>query len=114
MKKLIVGALACVMLSGCISTPPNPSYQVRQLGDDMASCASLNTRLQEAYSLKGSAESKVKSQVITNVVLGVTGFFILVPWFFIDTGSGPSMDRDTASHRVVALQGIKAEKGSSL
>lgn len=108
--KLAVAGVVAVCLSGCIRSLPDPALQVYQAGDTTATCNQLLSRIATAKQAQANATHRVNKQIGTNVVLGVTGAFLIVPLFFMDTGAGPSMDEMTAGNRLSQLQQTYDEK----
>lgn len=111
MKRLLFTGLIISILSGCISTPPNPGIQVQVAGDEQNSCTVIDTDLQQAQQAFDEAHSAHNWQVGSNIALGVTGALILIPLFFIDTGHGHSVDMQNAQARINHLATVKAAKG---
>ena len=50
------------------------------------------------------------SQVGTNVALGVTGIFLIVPWFFMDLGATATVEQKAAAARFQRLQQMAVDK----
>lgn len=87
MNKKLRSAVALVLVSlflltGCAGRAANP-IMVHQFGDDKKSCRAIELELsqiqQEIARLLPDTE-----KTGTNVALGVTGVFLLIPLFFMD------------------------------
>lgn len=83
MKKKLVSLLACsVLLSACAGRTPNP-VPLHQPGDGGLTCNALKLELM-------NNQTKIKNlipqqnKIEKNVLLGVAGAFVIVPWFFMD------------------------------
>jgi len=85
-KALIISLAICVFWLGCAGREGNP-VQTRQFGDDQKSCKQLRAEL---FFVESELERIVpgSSKTGRNVALGVTGFFFIVPLFFIDAKQG--------------------------
>lgn len=110
MKKIITSIVITAFLTGCMQTKPNP-IPLSQTGDETKSCQSILHEMQEAKKLQSEAHSDRNTQIGTNVVLGVTGLLILVPWFFIDTSNAHTVDMNAAENRFNRLYSMAIEKG---
>lgn len=110
LSKLVVAGLVAVCLSGCVRSLPDPALQVYQAGDSTATCSQLLARMSLTKQAQANATHRVNKQIATNTILGVAGMFIIVPWFFMDVGSGPSMDEMAAGNRLSQLNQTYDEK----
>jgi len=108
MKKLTCLAVT-TFLAGCVHTTPNP-VQLSQIGDETKSCRALENEMQEMQNTVGTADSDKNGQVGKNVALGVTGAFLLVPLFFMDTSDAHSVEAKAALQRRKRLQAIYEDK----
>lgn len=101
--------LATMVLSACMQTQPNP-IPLSQTGDENKSCAILLSEMQETTKLKDEAHSARNRQIGINVVLGIAGAVILVPWFFIDTSNAHTVDMNAAENRFNRLNALGTDK----
>lgn len=110
MKKIIAILLSLsIGLSGCASTPANP-VPVAQVGDDTKTCDAITNEMQQMITAQDKAASDRDKQVGTNVALGVTGIFLIVPWFFMDLGSTATVEQKAAQARFQRLQQMAVDK----
>src|SRR5690606_20679539 len=84
-QNVIFRVLAFTMLitiSACGGRTPNP-VMVAQYGDYQKSCKALEF---EMTTIQGEIQRLLPKSDKTgqNVALGVAGWFLLVPWFFMD------------------------------
>jgi hypothetical protein len=110
MKKII----NCVVLMGLLTTTacaghdPNP-VMVSQYGDEAKSCKALELEMSDAQAemqrLVGQTDKTGQ-----NVALGVAGWFLLVPWFFMDFKNGEKVEYDAWRQRYMHLSIIAEEK----
>lgn len=98
-----------VFLSGCVHTTPMP-IQVSQPGDSMMSCQSIISEMEDMATLVKSKDSELNGQIAKNSALGVTGAFLLVPLFFIDTSDAKTVEGKAAKDRLKKLQQLYADK----
>jgi hypothetical protein len=102
--------LAASLISvGCANTTANPVL-VAQPGDDTKSCDAITNEMQQMISARATAESDRNKQVASNVALGVAGAFLLVPWFFMDTGNAATVEERAAQARYQRLSQMQIDK----
>lgn len=83
MKKKIVSLLACgLLLSACAGRTPNP-VPLHQPGDESLSCNALKLELMNNQT-KITNLIPQQDKMGKNILLGVAGAFVIVPWFFMD------------------------------
>jgi len=112
-KKLVIITLSLVLpltlLAGCAGKTPNP-VQVYQPDDEYLNCSQikeeLNNNQAEMYRLYPKTKKLGK-----NVVLGVTGYFLIVPLFFMDFSDAEKIEIDAFQKRDAHLQQLGEQKG---
>lgn len=109
MKRLVVTLCVAGVLSGCANTTANP-VQLAQIGDETKSCRAILNEMQEMRNSSLEAEGDRNKQVASNVALGVAGAFLIVPWFFMDTGNAASVEQKAAQARYKRLQAMAEER----
>lgn len=110
MKRIIAAWLILsIAISGCASTPANP-VPVAQVGDDTKTCDAIVNEMQQMITAQDKAAADRNSQVGTNVALGVTGIFLIVPWFFMDLGATATVEQKAAAARFQRLQQMAVDK----
>lgn len=100
---------ACVlMVASCGGRSANPvaSYQP---GDDSRSCEGLKIEIaaNEAEIARLLPDEDATGK---NVILGVAGVFLIVPWFFMDFKDAEGIELRAYRRRNVMLRGIAANK----
>lgn len=112
MKKSISLILAVSLLSACGGRTANP-VMAQQYGDQKKSCTALETEMvgiqQEIARLMPETDKTGK-----NVALGVTGFFFLVPLFFMDFSHAEEEEVNAYRQRYNNLASIAADKGCEM
>lgn len=112
MKNTIVTICMIALLTGCGGRAANPVMPV-QYGDEKKSCKSLERELmfiqQEIQRLIPETDKTGK-----NVALGVTGFFFLVPLFFMDLSQAEQQEVTALRQRYTHLAGLADDKSCML
>ena len=105
--------LVLLLLSvGCGGTAPNPVDRY-MLGDENKSARALYAEvasIDEEIVLKNR---KKTDRDIWNVIFFVTGFLVIVPWFFIDSKGSHEVEIEALKARKTQLMILHAEKGGS-
>ncbi|HFC8542753.1 hypothetical protein [Neisseria weaveri] len=112
LKKAISGLLIATILSACTHRTANP-IPISQADDASKSCSAILSEMQEMKNASLTAEGDRNAQVGKNVVLGVTGIFLLVPWFFMDTGNAATVEQRAAEARYRRLLDMANERKCS-
>ncbi len=101
-------AVCFIVLTACAGRPANP-VMVQQYGDHNKSCDALGMELQfietEISRLVPDTE-----KTGTNTALGVAGFFLIVPWFFMDFSDAEQIEVNAYRQRYNNLVIIATEK----
>jgi len=107
-KTLIVVAIIGLALHGCAGRTPNP-VSAYELGDERKSCNSLKAELANT---QADIQRKLPDVDKTgqNVALGVTGFFLLVPLFFMDFSKADQIEVEALRRRYNNLVILASEK----
>lgn len=110
MKKIIALLVSIsIALSGCASTPANP-IPIAQVGDETKPCDAIINEMQQMITAQDKAAADREKQIGTNVALGVTGAFLIVPWFFMDLGATATVEQKAAAARYQRLQQMAVDK----
>ncbi len=110
MKKIIAVLLAVsILTTGCASTPANP-VPIAQVGDETKPCDAIINEMQQMITAQDKAAADRDKQIGTNAALGVTGIFLIVPWFFMDLGATASVEQKAAAARYQRLQQMAVDR----
>ncbi len=110
LEKSVAAMLAIsVLTAGCANTTANPVL-VAQTGDDTKSCEGIVNEMQQMVQAQSVAEADRNKQIASNVALGVAGAFLLVPWFFLDTGNAATVEERAAKARYQRLNQMQIDR----
>ena len=109
-RKMLCAVLVYVIfITGCGGHSANPVDRY-MLGDEKKSCKSLYA---EVANIDKEIVLKTRSKTdrdIWNAIFFVTGFLVIVPWFFIDGKGSQEVEIEALKSRKNALQILYAEK----
>ncbi|MCF7954836.1 MAG: hypothetical protein K9M75_03440 [Phycisphaerae bacterium] len=113
MKNYLCLTLAGVMfIAGCGGRVANP-IPIYRPGDEGRSCTGLKTEIAQLDADMQRILPKTDKSG-TNVVCGVAGAFLIVPWFFMDFKGADKIEFDAMRNRYNYLVSIAAEKQCSM
>ena len=110
MRRFFGALVICSLLSvtACAGRTGNP-VMVAQYGDEQKSCEALRFEMSNAQSeIQRLLPQTDKSG--QNVALGVAGWFLLVPWFFMDFKNGEAAEYEAYRQRYNHLASIAMTK----
>jgi hypothetical protein len=111
LKRLVCTLLAAMILvAGCAGRAANP-VQVYIPGDEKLSCDSLQGEMAQIQAEITEKKQKRGNTFTWNVILGVTGFFVIVPWFFMDFKDAEGTEIEALKKRYTRLTSLATEKG---
>ena len=108
----LVWVMIATILMGCAGRAANP-VMIQQYGDDTKTCQALE---REMAFIQGEIQRLIPQTEKTgkNVALGVTGFFFLVPLFFMDLSKAEQIEVDAYRQRYNHLLIIAAINNAEL
>ena len=114
-QKLFCTMLAAMFLfvAGCGGHMANPVDRY-MLGDEDKSCNALYAEMASLDNQILEKKHGVTNRDITNVLCFVGGFFIIVPFFFIDAKGSHEVELEALVARKDALQIIWHDKGCTV
>lgn len=114
MKKfgIILALIATLNLAACGGRTPNP-VMVAQYGDQNKPCKALEF---EMMSIQSEIQRLLPKTDKTgqNVALGVAGWFLLVPWFFMDFKNAEQTEYEAYRQRYNHLASLAISKDCSV
>lgn len=107
-NKIICFTLITAYVTGCGGRTANPTYMIRA-GDDTLSCNYIQSEISE---LEAKMQKLLPETNKTgkNVALGVTGFFLVVPLFFMDFSDAEKIEFEAMQARYNHLARIYNDK----
>ena len=108
----LASILIALLLLGCGGRAPNP-VMVQQYDDERRSCHALE---RELVFIEGEIKRLMPQTEKTgkNVALGVSGYFFLVPWLFMDLSKAEQVEIDAYRQRYNRLLILSEENGCGL
>ena len=112
MKRLIPTLCIILLLTACGGRTPNP-VMISQYGDNRKSCRALEF---EMTAIQGEIQRLLPNRDKTgkNVALGVAGWFLLVPLFFMDFKNAEATEYEAFRQRYNHLASIAIDKRCSV
>jgi hypothetical protein len=104
-KTLCIASIAAILLSGCAGRRAQP-IQIQMLGDDQKNAAGLRreiARIDEEIKTKKREQGQV---TVSNIIMGVGGFFLIVPWFFMNFKDAEGTEIEALKQRKVWLTSL--------
>jgi len=109
-KALCVSLCVAIFVAGCAGTDPNPVSRTKP-GDEALSCAMLRAEVGEMDNLIVT-EQKQKDETFTwNIAMFVAGWFLIVPWFFMNLKGAEEVEIEAAKARKHWLRSLALDKG---
>lgn len=108
MKKTVTALCALSVLAACGGRTANP-VMIAQYGDQSKSCNALQL---EMTNIQGEIQRLLPKADKTgkNVALGVAGWFLLVPWFFMDFKNAEATEYEAYRQRYNHLSTLAMSK----
>lgn len=109
MRLQVISAVCLLLLAGCGGRAANP-VMISQFGDDKMSCAAMELEMHQS---QASIQRLIPQTEKTgkNVALGVTGFFFIVPLFFMDLSQAEQIEVEALRQRYNRLAVLATDKG---
>lgn len=112
LKNIAVSILTATLVVSCGGRAANP-VMVHQYGDEQKSCKALEREIafteEEIHCLIPKTEKTGK-----NVALGITGFILIIPWFFMDFSKAEQIEVNALRQRYNNLVIIATDKECGL
>ena len=111
-KILCVVLSFAIFLAGCGGHTANPVDRYMP-GDEKKSCNALYAEMSQLDGEIDQKNHQKDNRDTWNVILFLTGFLVIVPWFFIDCKGSQEVEIDALQARKKALMIIFNEKNCS-
>lgn len=114
MRKTLSLLLAIlIFIAGCAGHEPNP-IAAYMPGDEKKSCQLLKAEMSQIQTEISTKQQEKSTKDFWNVAEFVSGFFLIIPWFFMDVKGAEKVEADALKVRNKRLMLIAAEKGCNL
>lgn len=111
MKRHIYAGVAFMFfVSGCAGSGPMPVARYSP-ADEKRSCASLKAEIRANRKEIAKKIEERTNKTNKNLILGASGVFLIVPWFFMDLKGKEAGETEALEQRNAALRRIAAVKG---
>jgi len=107
--KLFIFMIIVLLIGGCAGSDPN-LIAIYQPGDKEKSCSVLKAEIANIDKQIILRQSQKNQKNTKNVICGVTGFLVIIPWFFMDLKESEKAEINALQQRKDALFLIAAEK----
>jgi hypothetical protein len=107
---LLIVSIANLSLVGCGGHAANPVDRY-MLGDEKKSCKALNSEVANIDTEIPLKERSKSDRDTWNVIFFVTGFLVIVPWFFIDCKGSQEVEIEALKARKNALKALYYNQG---
>jgi hypothetical protein len=108
-KSLCVMLVFTIFIAGCGGHNANP-VERHVPGDEKKSCPALHAEVAQIDNEIVLKNKQKGERDMWNIIFFASGFFIIVPWFFIDAKGSQETEAEALQARKKALQIIMAEK----
>lgn len=111
-KSLIILLIPALVFAGCGGRVANP-IQIYRPGDGNRGCESLKVEMSQLQADMQQILPKTDKSG-TNIICGVTGFFLIVPLFFMDFKGADKIEFDAMRNRHNALLAMYVDKNCDM
>ena len=109
-KRVCAGVAFMFFVSGCAGSGPMPVAR-HSPADEKRSCASLKAEIKANRKEIAKKIEERTNKTHENLILGASGVFLIVPWFFMDLKGKEAGETEALERRNAALRRIAAVKG---
>ena len=110
MKRIVcVLLIFSITICSCAGTDPNP-IAVYMPGDENKSCSSLRAEIANIDKQVIRKQAQKSKQEVDNILWFCAGWFLIVPWFFMDLKENEKPEINALQQRKDALLVIAADK----
>lgn len=106
--RLVAAIAALALVTGCAGKTANPVPE-SQIGDSDMTCEEISAEMAHIKNRVAVLTPETKKG-LKNTALGVTGIFLIVPWFFMDLSDAEKVEIQAYQERGLKLQRIAARK----
>lgn len=100
-----------ILLAGCAGRTASP-VQIQRVNDQSLTPEAIQIEIDE-IDQEITAKQKKQSEILgTNIILGITGFFVIVPWFFMNLKDAEGTEIEALKQREKWLLTLMQNKTS--
>jgi len=108
---LIGTILLCAISCGHLSNPAPPKAELTSERDQNASCEDMTAEIMDLQEQQTSVQKQIDTQRTQNILSGVGGYFIIVPFAFIDPTTSKNDSKYSYEQREEHLRKLATAKG---
>jgi hypothetical protein len=98
-----------ILLAGCAGRTASP-VQIQRLNDQSLTSEAIQVEIDQ-IGQEISAKEKKQSEILgTNIILGITGFFVIVPWFFMNLKDAEGTEIEALKQRQQWLSSLAQDQ----
>ncbi|MGI9307184.1 MAG: hypothetical protein ACR2P5_07775 [Gammaproteobacteria bacterium] len=105
----LLAVFAVLSVSGCGGKTANP-ISAKEVGDKELDCDEIEAEMSDLDARARRLLGEQSNKTGKNVALGVAGWFLLVPWFFMDLSDAERQEAQAMQDRIRHLQRIANKK----
>ena len=111
MKKIaLIALLGFVTACGHLANPAPPKVDLKSTRDEACSCDEINAEIVDLQRKRVSTQKQITAQVAQNILCGVGGWFVIVPFFFIDVTTDKNAAYNSYADREGYIRALAAQK----
>ena len=113
MRGAILGLAAAFFVAACghMANPAPPKVELASSKDDTSSCEEFAAEIRDMQSRRVSTQKQLDRQKAQNVAAGIGGWFVIVPFVFIDVTTDKNAAYNSYAEREEHLRTLAAGKG---
>jgi hypothetical protein len=112
MKKLIIIVVLIAFIASCghMANPAPPKVEVQTNKDKMMTCDEIISEINTMQQKRTSTQKQIDTQLAQNIISGIGGWALLVPFIFIDPTTSKNESYNSYKDREEYLREIAIEK----
>ena len=102
-KNTICAIMCATILVACVGRAPQliPSVQPN---DKRLACNQIEAEIIQRQNSLLDLETEKANRQKRNIGMGIAGFFLIIPWFFMDLGTAPETEATAINKRLNTLK----------
>jgi hypothetical protein len=95
---------------GHLANPAPPKVELTSTNDQGYSCEEINTEILDLQTKRVNTQKQLDNQKAQNVISGIGGWLVIVPFFFIDVTTEKNASYNSYAEREEYLRKLAADK----